>query len=87
VTSLDGIAFLVGHTETVPEVAVAVCGRLRATIESHDWQRIAAGLRVTVTIAWCEVGGGSNRSDPIARATHALHAAQQHGRNQVARPH
>lgn len=85
IAQLGGLAFVIGHAETLPEVAGAVCERLRATIESHDWCAIAAGLGVTVTIALCEAGD-PDAADPVERALHALHAAQQRGRNQVTRP-
>ncbi len=81
---LDAVSFVVGHAETLPQAAAAVCERLRATIAAHDWRPIAAGLGVTVTIALCELGGASG-VDPIDRAVAALHAAQQWGRNQVTR--
>ncbi len=85
VAHLDGVAFVVGHADTTPDMAAAVCERLRATIESHDWGAIADGLGVTVTIAVCEVGDDP-ATDPIDRAVHALQTAQQRGRNQVTRP-
>jgi diguanylate cyclase len=85
VSQLDDVAFLVGHAETALEVAAAVCERLRATIEAHPWGRIAEGLDVTVTIALCAVGEAGT-DDPIHRAVRALQAAQERGRNRVARP-
>lgn len=80
---LDAMSFVVGHAETLPRAAGAVCERLRATIAAYDWSHVAAGLEVTVSIVLCEVS--SVHVDPIDRAVAALHAAQQQGRNQVTR--
>jgi diguanylate cyclase (GGDEF)-like protein len=63
--------------------AALVAERVRRSVQTYEWSRIAAGLALTVS---CGVAARRAREAPkdwIARADQALYAAKKGGRNQV----
>ncbi len=63
--------------------AWAVLDRVRQRIEAHDWQAIAPGLGVTVSIGLAAWTGAQPAPDLLAQADKALYEAKRQGRNRV----
>jgi diguanylate cyclase (GGDEF)-like protein len=82
VARIGGEEFLLVLPDAPPERALEVCERLRQRVEAHDWDRVATGLRVTLSI-------GLTNAPPFdsqvltARADGALYRAKAEGRNRV----
>ena len=66
----------------LPE-ARAVAERLRVVVQTHDWQAIAAGLQVTVSVGLSEVASGQAMQDAVGDADRHLYRAKQGGRNRT----
>ena len=66
----------------LPE-ARAVAERLRVVVQTHDWQAIAAGLQVTVSVGLSEVASGQAMQDALSDADRQLYRAKQGGRNRI----
>jgi len=74
--------------------AVALCERARSRIETHDWQQLADGMRVTVSIGVAPPGTPAptplqpdlptDAHQQLLRADSLLYAAKASGRNAVA---
>ncbi|NTW38770.1 MAG: GGDEF domain-containing protein [Cellulomonadaceae bacterium] len=62
------------------DVATAMAERIRDAVGRHDWQQVAQGLEVTVTIG---VGHAPDARRALAGADTALSAAKRAGRNRV----
>lgn len=65
--------------------AATVAERLRKTLESHDWTRLASGLAVTVSCGIAERQPREPVGAWLERADGALYAAKRGGRNRVLR--
>ena len=65
--------------------AAAIAERLRKTLESHDWTRLAKGLVVTVSCGIAERQPREPVGTWLERADGALYAAKRGGRNRVLR--
>ncbi|MFI1994326.1 diguanylate cyclase [Actinoplanes sp. NPDC020271] len=65
------------------EQAAAHCATVRAEIEGHSWDAVAAGLAVTASIGVTEIRPGEDRKDALLRADDLLYAAKRSGRNQI----
>ena len=65
------------------EDATAVCEALRANVEGHDWNGIAPGLRVTLSIGVCADTALATHERMLAAADAALFRAKEGGRNRV----
>jgi len=83
VARLGGEEFLVALADTTPEQAFRACQQLRARIAAHPWDRVAPGLRVTVSFGLSAHRGGTAHTDLLERADAALYAAKRNGRNRV----
>jgi diguanylate cyclase (GGDEF)-like protein len=69
----------------VPRAGAAVlCERVRHSIASHGWDRVANGLGVTVTIGIAEAAEGESAEELLHRADERLYLAKSLGRNRVA---
>jgi diguanylate cyclase (GGDEF)-like protein len=74
------VAVLVGIS---PQQAGEICERLRLAVAEHDWGRLAAGMRVHISVG---IAGGpppQQANDLLDRADKALYTAKRGGRNQV----
>jgi diguanylate cyclase (GGDEF)-like protein len=65
------------------ESAQHICERIRAAIESNDWEKLSAGLRLTSSIGLAARTVDDSLDTLIARADVALYAAKNGGRNRV----
>lgn len=65
------------------EEALAALERMRLAIESHDWQPLAPGLRLTISAGMAAWQRGEGVSDLLSRADTALYAAKDAGGNFV----
>ena len=63
--------------------ALLVAERLRAAIEGHGWDGLAAGLRVTASLGVATRAPGQSLDDALARVVAALRECKRGGRNQV----
>ncbi|HEV2606583.1 MAG TPA: two-component regulator propeller domain-containing protein [Xanthomonadaceae bacterium] len=59
------------------------CERIRLAIEGHDWEAIAPGLRVTVSMGVVVWNGEESYSRMASRADELLYRAKSGGRNRV----
>ncbi|MFL6662470.1 MAG: diguanylate cyclase, partial [Rhizobacter sp.] len=80
---MGGEEFLVVFAGTPIGVANDVCERLRQAVEKHDWQRLAPGLRLTVSIGLCDALHSVDVRGLLERADASLYAAKRGGRNRV----
>ena len=78
-----GEEFVLATVGVDPVEAVVIAERLRASVEAHDWDAVAAGLVVTISVG---VAGAAETADTMALMTLAdrrLYAAKHGGRNRV----
>jgi GGDEF domain-containing protein len=54
-----------------------------STVESYDWNRVAPGLRLTVSIGLCNALSSADVRGLLERADASLYAAKRAGRNRV----
>ena len=80
---MGGEEFLVVFAGTPIGVANDVCERLRQAVEKHDWQRLAPGLCLTVSIGLCDALHSVDVRGLLERADASLYAAKRGGRNRV----
>ncbi len=66
------------------EAAVAFCESVRRTVESHDWAKINAELRVTLSIGLYQWDGSGATVELLRQADARLYSAKRAGRNRVA---
>jgi diguanylate cyclase (GGDEF)-like protein len=69
--------------ETALPEALAVAERLRSRVQGHDWQAMASGLAVTLSVGLVAVRQGEPFEQALARADVLLYQAKAHGRNRV----
>jgi diguanylate cyclase (GGDEF)-like protein len=65
--------------------AAAIAERLRKTVESHDWARLASGLVVTISCGIAQRQPREPMRAWLERADGALYGAKRAGRNRVLR--
>ena len=63
--------------------AARLCEKIRKRVESYDWDRIAPGLRVTISFGLAEVNSHHTFDDIFRDADQKLYEAKKAGRNQV----
>ncbi|WP_169518298.1 GGDEF domain-containing protein [Solimonas variicoloris] len=78
-----GEEFLMLLAGTAPAAAVAIAERVRLAVAGADWQRLAPGLRVTVSIGVAAGKPGETVEQLVERADRAVYAAKQAGRNRT----
>lgn len=80
---IGGEEFLIVFAEMPPMQALEVCERLRSRVEKHEWNALAEGLSVTLSV-------GISAAPPYELATlfdeadQAMYRAKNGGRNRVA---
>lgn len=78
-----GEEFLMLLAGTAPAAAVAIAERVRLAVAGADWQRLAPGLQVTVSIGVAAGKPGETVEQLVERADRAVYAAKQAGRNRT----
>jgi diguanylate cyclase len=63
--------------------AARVAERIRLVIADHDWDEVAPGLRVTLSMGAAAYDDGMTAEDLMKRADHQLYTAKRQGRNQL----
>ncbi|MBC7956341.1 MAG: diguanylate cyclase [Cytophagales bacterium] len=84
IARMGGEEFLIVLAHASLEWARDACERLRVAIESHDWEQVAAGLKVTISIGLCLAGPRLDATQLLEQADLALYQAKNEGRNRVA---
>jgi diguanylate cyclase (GGDEF)-like protein len=69
--------------ETALPEALAVAERLRLRVQDHDWQALAPGLAVTLSVGLVTVRAAEPFEHAVARADALLYQAKAQGRNCV----
>ena len=82
VVRLGGEEFALVCPDADAVAAAEVGERARAAVESHDWDEIQAGLRVTLS-AGTASGPGPHLREVLTRADSALLRAKRRGRNRT----
>jgi diguanylate cyclase (GGDEF)-like protein len=80
---LGGEEFLIALVDSLPVTARDICERLRAAVQEHPWDELAAGLEVTVSIGLADATGSTDSASALQRADEALYRAKHEGRNRV----
>ena len=78
-----GEEFAAVLASTDPLQARSVFERLRCVVQEYDWSRIAAGLRVTISVGVVKVELSESFDAAAARADRLLYLAKAGGRNRV----
>lgn len=79
-----GDEFVVAFPETDIEGAARIAKRLRRGVENYDWNSVASGLKVTVSIGLAQWTYGKSLEKALQVADQKLYEAKGRGRNQVA---
>lgn len=79
-----GDEFVVAFPETDLAGASRIAKRLRKLVADYDWEEIAAGLKVTVSIGLGAWTYGKSLESALHLADEKLYEAKEAGRNQVA---
>lgn len=82
VARVGGEEFLLALPDAGPEGAAEICERLRAQVEAGDWQALAPGLRVTLSVGLTSTPPYDAETLSL-RADAALYRAKEAGRNRV----
>jgi diguanylate cyclase len=80
---MGGEEFLVLFVGTPLKVANDICERLRMAVESQDWNALADGLTLTISIGLCDAPESVDVRTLLERADASLYAAKRAGRNRV----
>lgn len=78
-----GEEFLLLLAETPPAAALTVAERVRLAVAGADWNRLAPGLQVTVSIGLAAATSAETVEQLVERADRAVYAAKQAGRNRT----
>jgi diguanylate cyclase (GGDEF)-like protein len=76
-----GEEFLILLPATDRQGALRIAEKVRLCIASEHFDRLAAGLRVTVSIGCTQICSSEGLDELVARADRALYEAKQRGRN------
>jgi diguanylate cyclase (GGDEF)-like protein len=78
-----GEEFVIVMPGSTPEQARAICERLRAAVETHDWSGIHPNLRVTISLGLACDTDVANFERLLGVADQNMYTAKHGGRNQV----
>lgn len=78
-----GEEFMILLVETGPSPSLAMCERLRATVQNYPWEQIRPGLAVTVSIGLANRREAAELAQIIALSDARLYRAKQQGKNRV----
>jgi diguanylate cyclase (GGDEF)-like protein len=78
-----GEEFVILCPDTDASRANGLCERLRHAVETHDWERLAPDLKVTVSIGLGSAEDAASLETLFASADAALYRAKREGRNRV----
>lgn len=79
-----GEEFVILFPETGREDALNACEKLRTVMEHHSWERVAEGLRVTMSFGVATLNDYRQTAEQLlASADRALYRAKRCGRNRV----
>ncbi len=81
---MGGEEFVVLFIGTPLSAATEISERLRRSVEAHDWDSLAPGLRVTISIGLCDAADADDARTLLERADASLYTAKRGGRNRVA---
>lgn len=76
-----GEEFILLLIDADADAALHALERMRIGVEKHEWERVAAGLRVTISIGVAAWHAGEEIGQAINRADAALYDAKSAGRN------
>jgi diguanylate cyclase (GGDEF)-like protein len=68
---------------TTLDEALLVCERLREVVAGHDWDALAPGLRVTLSVGISAYRAGLDVAGMLAEADAYLYQAKRAGRNRT----
>jgi diguanylate cyclase (GGDEF)-like protein len=83
IARMGGEEFLIVFAHASPEWARDACERLRAAVQGHDWEQVASGLKVTISIGLCVAKPNIDAAQLLEQSDLALYEAKHHGRNRV----
>jgi diguanylate cyclase (GGDEF)-like protein len=78
-----GEEFVVVMPKTTAQTAHGIAERLRQQIESHDWERLAKGLKVTVSIGVADDLSLPDFEKLLSLADERMYEAKNNGKNKV----
>lgn len=83
VARYGGDEFVVVLANTSLDIAASVLERVCAGVAQYDWNAVAPGLTVSVSIGIAAIKNGDTIASALERADSALYAAKSAGRNSV----
>jgi diguanylate cyclase (GGDEF)-like protein len=84
IARMGGEEFLIVFAHASLEWAREACERLRLAVQGHDWEQVAPGLQVTLSIGLCLASAQRDGAQLLEQADLALYRAKNEGRNRVA---
>jgi diguanylate cyclase (GGDEF)-like protein len=78
-----GDEFVIVFPETGESTAIAVCEKIRQSVEHENWDVVAEGLCVTMSVGVSGSGAAESAEGVIHAADKRLYAAKNAGRNRV----
>ncbi len=83
IARMGGEEFLIVLAHASLEWAREACERLRLAVQGHDWESIAPGLQVTISIGLCLASAQRDGAQLLEQSDLALYQAKNEGRNRV----
>ena len=83
IARMGGEEFLIVFAQATLVWAREACERLRLAVEGHDWEQVAPGLAVTISIGLCLAESRLETVQLLEQADLALYQAKNEGRNRV----
>jgi diguanylate cyclase (GGDEF)-like protein len=82
IARFGGEEFVLVLPETSLEAAIVICERIRHSIQTHDWDSIRPGLKITMSFGM-NADTSLDANGMLDAADTQLYSAKQHGRNRV----